>query len=99
MAKQASYEKFLTLIEHARSSEAMDEEGLTNVQIIDSATVPKKPISNQAGLTFAMAFLAALTVGVGGAFGLEAFSGTVHSQRDGEERLALPILTVIPEDE
>jgi capsular polysaccharide biosynthesis protein len=45
-----------------------------------------------------MGIIASLTVGVGGAFGLEALSGTVYGQRDGSERLSLPVFAVVPED-
>jgi len=97
-AKQTSYEHFLTLLEQAQSSEAMDREGLTNVRIVDRAVPPNLPIPNRTMLTLAMGIIASLTIGVGGAFGLEALSGTVHSQRDGAERLSLPVFAVIPED-
>jgi uncharacterized protein involved in exopolysaccharide biosynthesis len=97
-AKQASYEHFLTLLEQARSSEAMDREGLTNIRIVDRAVPPNLPIPNRTMLTLALGIIASLTIGVGGAFGLEALSGTVHSQRDGAERLSLPVFAVIPED-
>jgi uncharacterized protein involved in exopolysaccharide biosynthesis len=97
-AKQASYKNFLTLLEQARSSEAMDREGLTNVRIADSAAVPRNPEPSHRWLTLAMGMIASLTVGIAGAFGLEALSDTVHSQRDGSERLALPVFAVIPEE-
>jgi uncharacterized protein involved in exopolysaccharide biosynthesis len=97
-AKQESYKHFLTLLEQARSSEAMDREGLTNVRIADPAVVPRNPEPNRRWLTLAMGMIASLTVGVAGAFGLEALSDTVHDQRDGSERLALPVFAVIPEE-
>lgn len=97
-AKQESYARLLTLLEQSRSSEAMDKERLTNVRIVDRATKPSKPVPNRRWLTLAMALLAGLAVGVGGAFGTEALSPTVHGQHDGEQRLALPVLGVIPED-
>jgi uncharacterized protein involved in exopolysaccharide biosynthesis len=97
-AKQGNYERFLGLLEQARSSEAMDREGLTNVRIVDRAAAPNLPVPNRMWLTLAMGIIASLTVGVGGAFGLEALSGTVYGQRDGSERLSLPVFAVVPED-
>jgi uncharacterized protein involved in exopolysaccharide biosynthesis len=97
-AKQVSYGQFLTLLEQARSSEAMDRQGLTNVRIVDRAEPPAKPLPSRRWLTLAMAFLTSLTIGIAGAFGLEALSSTVHGARDGEQRLALPVVAVIPED-
>ena len=97
-AKQVSYQQFLKLIEQAHSSEAMDREGLTNVRILDHADVPANPVPGRRLLTIALGLLTSLTVGIAGAFGLEAFSATVHGERDCEQRLALPVLAVIPED-
>jgi uncharacterized protein involved in exopolysaccharide biosynthesis len=71
---------------------------LTNVRIADPAVVPRNPEPNRRWLTLAMGMIASLTVGVAGAFGLEALSDTVHDQRDGSERLALPVFAVIPEE-
>jgi capsular polysaccharide biosynthesis protein len=49
------------------------------------------------GLTLTMGLLGALAAGIAGAFGIEAMRATVHSRRDGELRLGLPILGVLPE--
>ena len=97
-AKQSSYNHHLVLLEQARSSEAMDAAGLTNVRVVDRAATPTKPLSNHVGLTLAMGLMASFAVGLGGAFALEAISPTVRVRQDGEQRLALPILAVIPED-
>jgi uncharacterized protein involved in exopolysaccharide biosynthesis len=97
-ARQASYTHLLALLQKARTSEAMDQEGLTNVHIVDRASPPQKPVPNRRWLTLAMGLFTSLAVAIGGAFGLEALSPTVHSEQDAEERLALPVLGVIPED-
>ncbi len=97
-ARQNSYTQVLALLEQARTSEAMDDEGLTNVRIVDRASTPELPLPSRRWLTLAMGVLASVAVGVGGAFGLEAFAPTVHGTLDGEERLALPVLGIIPED-
>ena len=97
-AKQASYNHHLVLLEQARSSEAMDAAGLTNVRVVDRAATPTRPLSNHTGLTLAIGLMASFAVGLGGAFALETLSPTVRGRLDGEQRLALPILAVIPED-
>lgn len=96
-AKKQSYDLFLSLVEQSRAAGAMDQAGLTNVQVVDYAPVPKKPIRGNAGLTLTMGLLGALVAGIGGAFGIETVRTTVHSRRDGEMRLGLPILGVLPE--
>ena len=96
-AKRTSFELVLARLEQARVSEAMDQAGLTNVQIVDHASVPQKPVKTNKLLMLTMGLIGALVVGVGGAFGLESLYTTVHGRRDGEMRLGIPVLTVIPE--
>lgn len=97
-AKQASYNHHLVLLEQARSSEAMDAAGLTNVRVVDRAGVPTKPLPNHVWLTLVMGLMASFAVGLGGAVAIEALSPTVRGRLDAEQRLALPVLAVIPED-
>jgi uncharacterized protein involved in exopolysaccharide biosynthesis len=97
-AKKASFDLFLARLEESRAAGAMDQAGLTNVQIVDYATVPRKPVKNNKMLTIIMGFMGAILVGVGGAFGLEALYATVHGARDGEARLGLPVLGVVPQE-
>src|SRR5262249_62431611 len=75
-AKKASYALVLTRLEQARTSEAMDQAGLTNVQIVDHAAVPDKPLPNNRLLTLAIGFVGAMVVGAGGAFGLDSLYTT-----------------------
>ncbi len=97
-ARQASFTQLLTLLEQARTSEALDDEGFTNVRIVDRATAPNRPVPSRRSLTLALGLLASLAVGIGCAFGMEAVSPTVHAAQDGEQRLALPVIGVIPEE-
>jgi uncharacterized protein involved in exopolysaccharide biosynthesis len=96
-AKKASYELFLSLVEQSQAAGAMDQAGLTNVQIVDHAQVPKQPIKSNLFLTLAMGLIGAIVVGIGGAFGIETVQTTVHTRRDGELRLGIQVLGVIPE--
>jgi uncharacterized protein involved in exopolysaccharide biosynthesis len=96
-AKKTSYDLFLSLVEQSRAAGAMDQAGLTNVQVVDYAAVPQKPLKGNQGLTLTMGLLGALAAGIAGAFGIETMRATVHARRDGELRLGLPILGVIPE--
>jgi uncharacterized protein involved in exopolysaccharide biosynthesis len=96
-AKKGSYDLFLQLVEQSQASGAMDQAGLTNVQILDYATVPARPVKNNMPLSLTMGLVGALVVGIGGAFGLEAMSQTVHGRRDGELQLGIPVLGIIPQ--
>ena len=46
-----------------------------------------------------LGLIGAFVVGGASAFGMETFYPTVHSRRDGEMRLDLPILGVIPQQD
>ena len=96
-AKKTSYDLFLSLVEQSHASGAMDQAGITNVQVVDYAPVPSRPLPGNGALTLAVGLLGALTVGIGGAFGVETLRATIHARRDGEMRLGLPILGVLPE--
>jgi len=96
-AKKASYDLIVARREQAQASEALDEAGLTNVQIVDHAEVPDKPVPNMRILIMAAGLMGAFIVGGGGAFGMEFLYTTVHSRRDTEMRLGLPVLGIIPE--
>lgn len=95
-AKKASFDLFLNRLEESRAAGAMDQAGLTNVQIVDYAAVPRRPVKTNKTFTVVVGLIGAFVVGVGGAFGLEALRATVHGPRDGETRLGVPVLGVVP---
>lgn len=96
-AKRDSFNLVLARLEQARVSEAMDQAGLTNVQIVDHAAVPQRPVKTNKLLLLGVGLVGAMIVGVGGAFGIESLYTTVHGRRDAEMRLGIPVLTVAPE--
>ncbi len=96
-AKKGNYDLVLARVEQARTSEALDQAGLTNVQIVDHAAVPNRPVPNMRLLIMVAGLMGAVVVGSGGAFGLEFLYTTVHGRRDAEQRLGIPVLGVIPE--
>lgn len=79
--------------EEARISEVMQP---TDVQIIDSANLPEKPISPKKMLNVAVAAILGLFVGTGGAFALEYMNKTVRTAEDVRQYLDLPVLGSIP---
>lgn len=80
--------------EEARISEAMQP---TDVQIIDVAIAPEKPISPKKLLNVVIAAILGLFVGTGIAFLLEYMNKTVRNAEDVQQYLDLPVLGSIPD--
>lgn len=79
--------------EEARISEVMQP---TDVQVIDVATVPIKPISPNKSLYVMIAGILGLCIGLGLAFMLEYMNKTVKTIEDVKNYLDLPVLGSIP---
>lgn len=80
--------------EEARISEVMEP---TDVQVIDKADSPEKPISPKKTLNVVIAAILGLFIGVGLAFLLEYMNKTVRNAEDVQQYLDLPVLGNIPD--
>ncbi len=79
--------------EEARISEVMEP---TDVQIIDVAIAPDKPIKPKKLLNVVIAAILGLFTGTGLAFALEYLNKTVRTSEDVQQYLDLPVLGSIP---
>ena len=79
--------------EEARISEVMEP---TDVQIVDVAIAPERPIKPRKTLNVAIAAVLGLFVGTGLAFALEYMNRTIRTADDVEQYLGLPVLGSIP---
>lgn len=70
-----------------------------NIQVLDKAQVPEKPIKPKNKLNIAIAFFLGLMVSVGSAFLLEYMDNTIKTDEDISKVLDLPVVGVIPEHE
>lgn len=80
--------------EEARISEVMQP---TDVQVIDVAIAPEKPISPKKTLNVVIAAILGLFIGTGLAFFLEYMNKTVKNAEDVQQYLDLPVLGSIPD--
>jgi capsular exopolysaccharide synthesis family protein len=69
---------------------------LSNIRILDRATVDEKPVSPKPLRNLALAVLLGLAGGVGLAFLLESLDTSITTREQIEERLGLPFLGIIP---
>ncbi len=93
MVAQEIYIMLAKRHEEARISEVMQP---TEVQVIDRAVVPDKPIKPKKALNIVIAAILGLFFGTGLAFGLEYMNKTIRNTEDVERYLELPVLGNIP---
>lgn len=67
------------------------------VQILDKAQVPEKPIKPKKKLNVAIAFFLGLVISIGVSFLLEYMDNTIKTDEDITKILDLPVVGVIPE--
>ncbi|NPV51926.1 MAG: hypothetical protein HPY71_00170 [Firmicutes bacterium] len=87
------YVMLLTKHEEMRITESMK---LANIQQIDSAIVPERPIKPRKLLNVAIAAFLALFVGCGFAFVMEYIDNSFKTPEEIEKYLGLPVLGTIP---
>lgn len=80
--------------EEARISEVMEP---TDVQIIDKAIIPEKPIKPKKLLNTVIAAILGIFVGIGLAFLSEYMNKTIRTAEDVKQYLDLPVLGSIPD--
>ena len=92
-ANRRLYETFLARFKEA---DVADEYDVTNVRIIDPATVPASPFKPNRQSIVLLSVLAGLVLGTIIAFLREHLDNTFKTKADLEERLKLPVLGVLP---
>lgn len=92
-----NYDLYLTKLEEARISDAMDAEKISNLSLIERASVPVKPASPKVALNLIVGLFIGLFGAVLAAFVAEFMSDRLESPEDVVRVLKLPVLTSIPE--
>ncbi|MTK12206.1 MAG: capsular biosynthesis protein [Clostridiaceae bacterium] len=69
-----------------------------NIQVMDAAKVPEKPIKPKKALNIAIAFFIGLMASLGLVFVLEYMDRTIKTEEDINRYLGLPIVGIIPKD-
>jgi capsular polysaccharide biosynthesis protein len=82
--------------QEASISEAMDQERLVNVSVVERPKLPLPPSTNRSTPIY-LALLSGVAVALGGAFGWEYLNRTMRFERDVERSLGVPVLGTIPE--
>jgi uncharacterized protein involved in exopolysaccharide biosynthesis len=82
--------------EQARIDAALQQERITNVNVVQAATLEPCPVSPNKKLIAAIGMLAAVFGGVGLALAAEYFDSTLKSPGEVEAAISLPVVMSIP---
>jgi uncharacterized protein involved in exopolysaccharide biosynthesis len=94
--RRDTYELYVKREQEARISQAMDEQKLVNVDVVQRPALPLPQATTQ-GVSVALSLIAGLVVGLAGAFGREYMSRSLRSENDVGRHLGLPLLASIGE--
>ena len=81
-------------LEEAKVAEVMVP---NEVQVVDAATLPEKPVKPRKVLTMALALVLGLLAGTGGTVARSLLNRKINTTDDVEQYLQLPVLGMIPD--
>jgi uncharacterized protein involved in exopolysaccharide biosynthesis/Mrp family chromosome partitioning ATPase len=91
-----SYQQYCQKLEETRIDQALRSERISNINIVQAATVPISPVRPRKGLMLSLGFLLALFGAMILAFGCEYLDHSVKTPGDVEAKLGLTVLASIP---
>lgn len=91
-----NYATYSEKSEQSRIDAALQNERITNVNVIQPANLVAKPISPQKSFILALGVFGGIALGIGVALLAERLDPTLKSPTDVEDRLALPVLLTVP---
>lgn len=94
--RRAAYELYVKREQEARISQAMDEQKLVNVSVVQRPALPLPQVDTRR-VSATLAILAGLVVGIAGAFAREYLSRSLRSEADVVRFLGLPLLGTVHE--
>jgi capsular exopolysaccharide synthesis family protein len=94
---EASYNQYFTKLEEARIDQALKGEKISNVSILQAATLPAVPTGPGKVVRLGVGLLLAIVGGVAFAFFCEYLDHSIKTPEDVHEKLQLPTLASIPQ--
>ncbi len=91
-----SYNRYSTKLEEARIDQALKGEKISNISIVQAATLPVAPIGLGRLVRLGLGLILALIGGLGFAFFCEYLDHSIKTPEDVQEKLQLPTLASIP---
>ncbi len=96
---QAAYRQFMDNLQRAEASVALDLDKVSNVSVVQAATVTSDPVRPKRVINLAFGFVLAGIGSAGLVLLLELLDGVLRTKVDGERRLDVPVLIEISERE
>ena len=94
--EEANYQKYVDSLEQARIDHALEAGNISNISVVQSATVPIKPIRPRKLLNLALGLFLGILGAVGLVFVCEYLDHSIKTPEEAEMRLQLPTLASIP---
>ena len=94
--EEANYQKYVDSREQARIDHALEAGNISNISVVQSATVPIKPIRPRKLLNLALGLFLGILGAVGLVFVCEYLDHSIKTPEEAEMRLQLPTLASIP---
>ena len=94
--QEANYQKYSENLEQARIDHAMEADKISNISVVQPATLPIKPVRPRKLLNLALGLFLSIFGAIGLAFFAEYLDHSIKTPEEAEERLQLPTLASIP---
>jgi len=94
--QEANYRKYSDNLEQARIDHALEQGKISNINVVQSATLPILPVRPRKTLNLLLGLLVGVIGGVGLAFYSEHLDHSIKTPEEAEQRLHLPTLACIP---
>ncbi|MFC1794588.1 GumC family protein [Planctomycetota bacterium] len=94
--QEANYRKYTENLEQARIDNELDKDRISNISIVQAATLPTVPIRPRKMLNILLGLLLGIFGGIGLAFLSEYLDHSIRTPEDVQEKLQLPTLASIP---
>ncbi len=92
-----NYKLYAKKAEESRITDALDQQKFANVAVAESPVVPQLPYKPNRTLVLLLGLMLAALASVGIAFLAEFFDHTVHTPRELESFMGLPVFATLPE--
>jgi polysaccharide biosynthesis protein PslE len=92
---EKNYKTYLERVEEARISEDLNRQKMTNISVIQEATVPPKPVKPRKALNIALSIIIGGVSALGLAFFSEYSAQGLSTPQSAEKHLGLPVLATV----
>jgi len=94
--QEANYRKYSENLEQARIDNALENEKISNINLVQPATLPIKPVGPHKARNLLVGFLVGIFLSIAIALFSEYLDHSIKTPEEVEERLLLPTLACIP---